>query len=297
MILIGLSEAQKQREIVRYVREHGVKNVIVLSDEHFFMELPDLPKIRQIGYKETIMYRTFYPLLEEIDDSCLLVMNEMMRDRNRNCLTYNCIAKYTNQTPHRLVFEYLPIVETRKDIMILLDFDKSQQYKGQGVGDISLREHNIRCIRRRFELSVKQAPVPEGAEAEYDAKRDELFEKLGSRDPNTVPRDLHIWTGKYKLPEILSSPTRDFAARNRRFKLPNVTPYPDAEPGHDYALIDFPVTQKNFNDFLRRTGQTAFTYLSAGFKVDDVYIRAFEAWRKEAESVYAETGIYAETCE
>lgn len=293
MILIGLNDAQKRREIVRYARERGVKNVIVFSDEHFLMELPDLPKIRQIGYKETIRYRTFYPLLEEIDDSCLLVMNEMMRDRNRNCLTYNCIAKYTNQTPHRLVFEYLPIVEERKDFMILLDFATSQQYKGSGISDVTLGEHDIRCVRRRFELAVKRVSVPDGAEAEYVAKRDALFEKLGNRDPNTIPRDLHIWTGKYKLPEILSPPTRNFVARNKRFGLPNVTTYPEASERDD-TLIDFPVTRKIFNDFLRRTGQTRFTYLSTGFKVDDVYIEAFRTWEKEAEAVYAETGVYSE---
>ena len=293
MIFIGLNEKQKQSEIVRYVREHGIKNVIVLSDEHFFMDIPELPKIRQIGAKETIMYRTFYPLLEEIDDTCLIVCNEMMRDRNRSCLTYNCIAKYTNQTPHRMVFEYVPIVEERRDIMILIDFDTSQKYKGQGVGDIDLSEQNILCVRRRFNLTVKAVETPEDAKAKYEAEKERLFEKLGNRDPDTVPRDLHIWTGKYKIPEIVLNPDKNYVARNQRFKMSNVDSYEKAVSGRDYRIIDLPLSRKAFNDFLRRTGQERFEYLSTGFKVDDVYIQAFQAWEKEVEEIYAETGVYA----
>lgn len=293
MIYIGLNDEQKRSEIVRYAQSHGIKNVIVLSDEHFSLRLPELPKIRQIGYKETIMYRTFYPLLEEIDNTCLIVCNEMMRDRNRNCLTYNCIAKYTNQTPHRLVFEYVPIVDERKDIMILLDFDTSQRHKGLGVADIRLQEQEIQCVRRKFYLDVRTLALPAGALGRYEAKKEALFDGLGNRDPDTIPRDLHVWTGQYKKPEIARHPERDYVARNQRFKLPNVVSYADAMPGKGYELVDLPLSRKAFNDFLRRTGQERFIYLSTGFKVDEVYIGAFRAWEKEVEDIYAQTGLYA----
>ena len=70
------------------------------------LDLPDLGDvpIRQIEYNEVIMYRTFYPLLEEIGPDHLLVVNEFMRTRNRNDLTYNCLRHYLNQCGHTMVF-------------------------------------------------------------------------------------------------------------------------------------------------------------------------------------------------
>lgn len=294
MILIGLNEQQKQREICRYVEEHGIRNVIVFSDEHFFMALPELPKIRQIGYKETIMYRTFYPLLEEIDDSCLLVMNEMMRDRNRSCLTYNCVAKFTNQTPHRMVFEYLPVVEERKDVLILLDFATSQRDKGRSLADVDLSGEDIRCVRRRFRLRPIHVPVLGDGEARYEAEKERLFAGLGTGDPNIIPRRLHLWTGRFKKPEILFHPELTYAALNQRFKMPNVVSYPDAEPGREYVLVDLPLERKKMNDFLRRTGQEELPYLSTDFPLDHTYIKAFEDWMEEVTWVYDQTGVYAE---
>lgn len=258
------------------------------------MALPALPKIRQIGYKEVIMYRTFYPLLEEIDGCCLLVMNEMMRERNRSCLTYNCLAKFTNQTPHRMVFEYLPIVEERKDILILLDFATSQRDKGRRLEDVDLTGEDIRCVRRSFRLLPKLLDVPDDARAKYEKKRDALFDGLGSSDPDTVPRRLHDWTGRFKAPEIVLHPDRAYAAMNQRFKLPNVTSYPDAEPGKSYILADLPLERKKMNDFLRRTGQTDLPYLSTGFPLDDAYIRMFDTWMKEVTWVYDQTGLYTD---
>lgn len=291
MILIGLNQKQKHAEISKYIAEHDIKQVIVFSDEQFYMELPETPcPIRQIGYKETIMYRTFYPLLEEIDDTYLLVMNECMRTQNRSDLTYNCIAKYTNQTPHRIVFEYFPFIEDEKDFMILLDFSDSQKHKGRGIADVDIDGINVLCIRRRFSLETDVVITPVTAVSEYEAYRDKLFAEIGKKDPDTIPRTLHIWTGKYKRGAIDS--THQYVARNDRFKLPNVTTYKNVEPGREYILVDMPHRRLDFNDFLRRTGQTDLQYLSTGFKIDDVYINNFREWAERLEGFYAKTGLY-----
>lgn len=293
MILIGLNEKQKQNEICKYVKEHDIQQVIVFSDEKFFMNLPETKcPIRQIGYNETIMYRTFYPLLEEIDSGYLLVMNEMMRDQNRSCLTYNCVAKYTNQTEHRMVFEYLPIIEQGKDIMILLDFATSQRYKGQSLGDIDLGEFDIRCVRRAYNLTPISIPLPDGGLELYEHERDRLFEDLGNKHPDTIPRNLHIWTGRFKKPFI--NPEAEYVARNARFKRKNITVYKNVESGRNYTLIDIPHRRIDFNDFLRRSGQTELKYLSTGLSVDMVYIKSFEEWKRRLEAIYAKTGVYSE---
>lgn len=289
MIRIGLNEKQKQEEIKKYVYEHDVKNVIVFSPKKLLMNLPELDiPIRQIDYDEIIMYRTFYPLLEEIEDSYLLVANELMRDRNRGCLTYNCYAKYTNQTKHRMVFNHLPIIEQRKDIMILIDFSNSQAQKGFGIADIDLGEYDIECIRKNYRIEPIPVPLPDGAAEEYEQEKNRLFDELGNKDPDTVPRQLHIWTGKFKKPFLEDG--KIYIARNKRFK--GVEVFKNAMPKQNYIFIDIPFRRLDFNDFLQASQQDHIRYLSTGFGVDNVYIKAFEDWVKEVKSIYAETGVY-----
>lgn len=291
MIIIGLTEEQKQYEIKKYVKENGVKNVIVFSPEKIFMKLPKLEiPIRQIGYKEIIMYRTFYPLLEEIDKDCLLVANELMRDSNRNCLTYNCYAKYTNQTPHRMVFNYHPIISEKKDVMILIDFDNSQMKKGFGISSISLDEYDIRCVKKDYSIDIIPVPLPNDANEEYEKEKERLFNEIGSKNPDTIPRNLHIWTGRYKV-DFLND-DEDYVARNQRFKRKNISVFKNAIQKKQYTMIDIPIRQLYFNDFLRVTEQEKLRYLSTGFNIDNVYIQSFENWRKELTEVYAETGVY-----
>lgn len=291
LIRIGLNEKQKQNEIMTYVKNNSIKNVIVFSPEKIFMELPELEvPIRQIGYKEIIMYRTFFPLLEEIDKDYLLVANELMRDVNRNCLTYNCYAKYTNQTLHRIVFNFHPIISSSKDIMILVDFDNSQKNKGLGLADISLGGYDIQCVQKKYNLNVLKIPLPEGAVKEYEEEKERLFDSLGNKNPDTIPRNLHIWTGKYKA--VFINDTEFYIARNQRFKKPNVSVFKNAEAGRHYTLLDFPVRQIELNDFLRTTEQENLKYMSTGLNIDNVYTSTFNNWIKEVENIYAETGIY-----
>lgn len=289
MIRIGLNEKQKREEIRKYVLEHDIKNVIVFSPKKMLMDLPELDvPIRQIEYDEIIMYRTFYPLLEEIDGSYLLVANELMRDRNRSCLTYNCYAKYTNQTEHRMVFNYLPIIEEKRDVLILLDFSNSQQRKGIGISDIDLGEYDIQCIRRDYSIDTIPIPIPDGAAEEYEAEKEKLFDELGNKDPDTIPRQLHIWTGKFKRPFLKDGEM--YIARNKRIK--GVDVFKNAIPSQNYILVDMPFRRLDFNDFLCTSQQEHIRYLSTGFGVDNVYIKAFEDWVKEVKSIYAETGVY-----
>lgn len=291
MIRIGLNEKQKKYEIEKYINENNIKNVIVFSSENMFMQLPNLEiPIRQIGYKEIIMYRTFYPLLEEIDKHYLIVANELMRDTNRNCLTYNCYAKYTNQTDHRMVFNFHPIINNRKDIMILIDFDNSQKNKGLGLNDIDLNKYDIRCLNKKYNLNIIKVPLPQKADKAYEIEKKRLFEQIGNKDPDTIPRNLHLWTGLYK--SVFLQDEEAYVARNKRFKKPNIVTYKKVEAEKKYIIIDMPIKRLEMNDFLNITKQENLFYLSTGFSVDNVYIQAFNDWVEEVKSIYAETGVY-----
>jgi hypothetical protein len=292
LIRIGLNEAQKQSEIKEYVKTHDVKSVIVFSPEKFEMALPDLGDvpIRQIEYKEVIMYRTFYPLLEEIGENHLLIVNEFMRTNNRSDLTYNCLRHYLDQCGHQIVFEYFPFINDPSDFMILLDFDTKSKRKGFGFDKEFLKGEDILCQNQHLNLNIDMANLPAGAAKEYEKKKNGLFESIGNRDPDIIPRELHVFTGKWKKDEI--RPELHYVARNSRYKLPNVTTYPHVVAGHNYILLDWQHRRLQMNDFLRVTKQTELTYVSTGLSIDDVYINAFNEWLGRLEEFYAEAGIY-----
>ena len=287
-----MNEAQKQSEIKEYVKTHDVKSVIVFSPEKFEMALPDLGDvpIRQIEYKEVIMYRTFYPLLEEIGENHLLIVNEFMRTNNRSDLTYNCLRHYLNQCGYQMVFEYFPFINDPSDFMILLDFDTKSKHKGFGFDKDFLLEEDIRCQNQCLTLNIDTIDLPAGAAEEYEKKRNSLFESIGNRDPDVIPRELHVFTGKWKKDGI--RPELQYVARNLRYKLPNVTTYPHVVAGQNYILLDWQHRRLQMNDFLRVTKQTELTYVSTGLSIDDVYINAFNEWLGRLEEFYAEAGIY-----
>src|SRR5690554_5464799 len=128
MIRIGLNEEEKRHEVERYTQTHGITQVKVFYPDKFPIDLGG----EHIEYKDIIEYKFFYRLLEEIDQDTLLVFNECLRTQKRSDLTYNCAHHYCNQTPHKIVFEHFPFIESKIDFMILLDFINKGKYKGKG---------------------------------------------------------------------------------------------------------------------------------------------------------------------
>lgn len=313
-IRIGLTDTQKIAEIKRYINAHAeIKNIIIFSGDKFKMNLNEvdpqpetysgdrtlvqIPEIdipvQQISYSETEMYRTFYPLLAEIDESYLLVMNEMMRTSKRSELKLNCTAKYTNQSPHRLVFEYFPFISEPKDFMVLLDLSNSQLRKGIGFNEIDLSEIDVKCIRHHYELNVIPVELPDGAQEAYETERDRLFDDLGNKNPDTIPRHLHKWTGRYKKDAIKQASVSSICvARDARYKKLGVIPIKQATESGNYVMVDLPDRRLDMNDFIRRVQQEKFSYISTGLSIDDVYITAFNEWAEKMEDFYDKTGLY-----
>ena len=147
MIHLGATTANKHIIIQDYCTTHNIEKVIVLTPPKF-----DIGEVGLVGsvkscetvkYDEIIMYKFFYRLLQEIDDKHLIVVNECMRTQNRNDLTYNCIRHYLNQTPHQIIFQYLPIIESIEDFMILFDFDTNSNWKREKFSTELLKECTV----------------------------------------------------------------------------------------------------------------------------------------------------------
>lgn len=287
MICLGLNTDQKRHTVTEYVSAHGIEKVYVFYPEKFPL---DYPGARLVEYREIIMYRTFYPLLEEVGPTSLLVFNECLRTQNRSDLTYNCAHHYCNQTPHKIVFEYFPFIEDAQDFMILLDLIDKGRYKGKAFDWSFLAEQLSVCERIPLTAHAIPVPVPTKAVTEYEKKKKALFDNLGESDPDTIPRQLHVWAGKYKKGSIF--PDRQYVARNDRFKLPSVVTYKAVAPGGDYIVIDFPHRRLDFCDFLKTTGQRNIGFLCTPFKVDAYYRDSLHAWLYRLEEFYVQASLH-----
>lgn len=291
MIRIGFTTAEKQAEVGRYLKDNsGIRKIFVFYPDIFPLPL-DLEgvAVEHIRYSDIIMYKFFYRLLEEIDDDCLLIFNECMRTQNRSDLTYNCAHHYCNQTSRKIVFEYFPFIESNNDFMILLDLLNKGKYKGKSFDYRYLQDEDIVVHPKEFKLNTIDLRLAIKDFKKYEAKKEMLFDSLGEGDPDTIPRQLHIFAGNYKKGAIRLD--LQYVARNSRFKMPNVTTYKDIKSSGDYIIIDFPHRRIDFNDFLKKTGMTNVTFLNSGFKVDLYYINEFNAWMERLGEFYAKAGI------
>lgn len=289
MIRIGLNNEEKQQVIDEYLQKKQLKKVFVFSYEKFPSQLK-FPGIETeyIGYADIIMYKFFYRLLEEIDDDCLLVFDECMRTQNRSDLTYNCAHHYCNQTSRKIVFERFPFIDDYNDFMILLDLINKGKYKGKSFRDYFLNDEDIKVKPHRFTVSTIDIPISDLDRKRYEKKKESLFANLGNKDPDTIPRNLHIFAGDLKKPYI--EPNKDYVARNSRFNLPNVITYKDVEQ-KDYIIIDFPHRRLDFNDFLKRTRMHDIIFLNSTLKVDLYYLNELRAWIERLGEFYAKASL------
>ena len=284
MIRLGYTNEQKIQEIEEYRKKNPeVTTIVVFSPKMF--TLPG--EYEQYEYADIIMYRVFYPLLERIDNSFLIVVNECLRTKNRSDLTYNCLHHYLNQTKHHMIFEYYPYIESPDEFMILADKEAPGRYKGRGYDPAFLKEMDVAGIRREPVLKFECVSTDEKIKEAYEIEKNRLFDTLGNKDPNTIPRALHLWCGKYKP----VSPDKKYLARNKRLNRKNVVTYADSTTAEHRISLDIPYRRIDLNDFLKRVGENVLTFEHTDLSVDMYYKNELEKWNEEIVRFYAEAGI------
>lgn len=277
MIHIGLTVAQKSARVAAYCAEHGVKRVYVLSPAKYAFDC-GFPQAEAVEWDEIIMYRTFYRLLQEIDASSLVVVNECLRSQNRHDLTYNCIRHFLAQAGHKLVFNWLPCIDEMQDFMVLFDFDTGSKWKREPF-DVDLVEEHATVAVAAWAPSFDRIDVPVDAKTResYAAEKAKLFAGLGVKDPHTIPRNLYLMSGKSKLPHVGAG--RAWVGRNDRFKLPGMRTYKEAAyRDGPYAVFELPHNFIDFADVMTLCGQSGFGVLVADLPVDGWYFRRFSDW-------------------
>lgn len=290
MIRIGLSQREKQREIDSYLKDHDIKKVYCFYFKNFPVKYNVSCDIEYIEYSDIIMYKFFYRLLEEINNGSLIIMDGCLRTQNRSDLTYNCAHHYINQTPHRMIFEYFPMIEDKDDFMILLDFENKGKYKSKGFDYTFLQVEDIRMKPVKFKIDTIYVEITEEDKECYEERKRRLFDTLGNKDPDTVPRNLQLFAGDLKKKAI--EPDKFYVARNKRFGLENVLTYDDIKSRGNYIVIDTHFRRLNFNDFLKVTGMTRIKYLSTVLSIDNVLINELMKWKARLEAIYAQASLY-----
>ncbi|MDD5486378.1 MAG: hypothetical protein PHW65_02335 [Dehalococcoidales bacterium] len=293
MIRIGLGERQKQKVVSEYLNGHKIKKIFCFYFKKFPIKLNVSCDIEYIEYADIEMYKFFYRLLEEIDESSLIIINECLRTQNRSELIYNCAHHYLNQTPHRIVFEFFPIIESRQDFMILLDFENKGKYKGKGFDYVYLQNEDIKVKPFKIKLETIPVEITDKDRERYEKKKEQLFANLGEKDPDTIPRNLQLLAGDMKKKAIETN--KLYIARNKRFKMENVLSYQEIETKNtkvDYIVIDMHYRRLNMNDFLKTAGMNKIKYLCTTLPIDNVIVTEFTKWKARCDAIYAQASLY-----
>lgn len=288
MIYLGLSPAQKQVEIERYAETHGIARIVVLSPPalSFSVQAGDIP-IQQVAYAEIIEYATYYPLMQALDSHSLLVINECLRVQNRYDLTYNCIRNYVTQTPHRLIFQTLPIVSSREDIMVLHDWERGERYLREPFSENALEGIAIQGQRLPIRIEAQTVSAPAGMHDQYAALKTELASQLRAsrKTPlEVLPRKLY----KVGRPARLAkSPS-----------LPALSTFTQKGKSLGYGLapalstvVDLPLSFAEFNEYIARTSQHEFNVIGTDLKADQWFAGRYAAWQEELAHAYATTHL------
>lgn len=271
----------KQKIIAHYIKNNDVRKVLVIHSERLKQEYDiDVPH-EYIEYHQTIMYKHYYRLLQWVDKFTLIITDNILMTQQRYQLEYNCINNFINQTPHRLVFNYFPFIEDKDDFMILLDFYNKNLYKGEPFRWDYLRDVNLFIKPVHLTFNFIDTPISDKDKATYEAKKEKMFDEIGLRDPDTIPRNLAILAGDFRKANV--DPGKKYTCRNARCKSLQTATYKQNELN---TVFDFPIKRTEFIELLSLTKQTEIDVVTSELTVDQYYKNDYLAWRDRLEEFY-----------
>jgi hypothetical protein len=288
MIYLGYSNIEKDKIIKQYVETNNIKKIFILSPSKFYFECTH-ENTELIEYSNIIMYKYFYRLLQEINSTTLIVINECLRKQNRYDLTYNCIRNFLKQTNHQLIFQYIPFIDNFDDFFILFDFDTRSKWKDKK--DIALlKNSSINYNRLDIKIDKINVITNEKIKKLYTKEKNKLLNNIGIKDPDTIPRNLYLFSGKFKYNYIIENNLLDknYIGRNNRFKLKNLQTYKeDKYIYNNYIIFELCHNFIDLIDFISISKQENLNLLISDLKVDEWYYNRFSTWIKEIKNAYS----------
>lgn len=306
MFYIG--DWDKQKVVSHYIENNDVRKILVIYNPTCKTEysFPENIPFEYLAYKDAIMYKNYYRLLQWIDKKTLIISDELLIQENRYALEYNCVNAFLNQTPQRIVFSYLPFINDEKDVMILMDQYNNALYKGEQfeyeiVKNSKMFIKPVHITAKFIHIDVDKTDVDE-----YNKDKEKRFSEIGMKDPDTIPRNLSIHAGtiraKHIFDTINSMPSEfieesnntqftennKFLCRNLRFKKLNCTTYKEDE---NNTIIDFPIRRQELISLLTRTREKDLTVTTSDLSIDRWQKKDLEDWINRLEKFYAETAL------
>lgn len=150
-------------------------------------EIPSINAEETIAFKDAILYKYYYKWLSELNNDCCLILNNVLKKRQRNCLEYNCIRYYCKQAGEVIVFSDFPIIESQDDFLILYDMIQTDPFRKEKFENIDTFENVF------FNLNISVIKTDITLEEKLVKKYKELKEKTikeVKKDPDIIPRRL-----------------------------------------------------------------------------------------------------------
>lgn len=289
MLVIGANDAAKADVFETYVREHGITKVFVISPDRFAppfapqaVTTPDEVDGRRgvyIKWPEHIEYRYYYKVIQQADANTLLVLNEVLRGKHRTMLNFNCIRTFLRHVPHKLIFQYLPVIDELADVMALVDFETGSRWWDRSFEPGMVAELDMKMSFAPIEIVPVRVPVDEKTRAAYAREKTKLLEEVRSdpdKDPHNIPRNLYLVSGKAKQRHV--EPGKRYVGRNNRLKVPGLETYRDVVDEGQRVVLELPHSFLDMTDFLTVSRQSRIEVLVADTKVDDWYLRRYQDW-------------------
>lgn len=189
---IYIGEHDKARIVNEYLSSNEIEKVYIIGDD---LDI-DFENKETVKFSDTIMYKYFYRLLQEINKKSLIILNECLKKQNRYDLTYNCIRRYVLQTDHRLIFNYYPIIKNQEDFMTLYDMLQNNPFLKEPYKYISKFE-NVEVGKVVFEVHKTDIVLPSECETQYEEEKEKLINSV-NKDPDIIPRGLLRFSEKKK---------------------------------------------------------------------------------------------------
>ncbi|MDY0176209.1 MAG: hypothetical protein WCS95_08605 [Lentisphaeria bacterium] len=232
------------------------------------------------AWDDIIMYKYFYRLLQEITSDSVIILDEIMRTQDRNCLTYNCLLHYIRKAERCLVFQYFPIIDDVENFCILADMVSCGRTRGTNYA--ALRGIVADVVRRDYQIIEQPVGITDADRKTYDKKKAAIFSRP-IKDPEALPRQVALVAGDIKAKSC--SPESAYVARNARFKRPNILTYKNAP--RDAIILDPPVSAIVMHDHLAGGADTpAILYMSTGLPVDKHYIEFYRGIAESMRRIY-----------
>lgn len=152
-------------------------------------------KSERISFADSIMYKYFYKFLAEINQDSIVVLNNILKRKNRSALEYNCIRQYCQQAGEVIAFQDYPIIDSREDFMILYDMIQKNPFWREDYENID-RFENVEC-NASLEIIRHDIVLNDKFIRQYEELKEKTISEV-KKDPDIIPRRLLKFSEKCK---------------------------------------------------------------------------------------------------